>query len=227
MSLHHAHRILGIATIEALAAMASDMAAKAKVDFSAFEGLPVHPDLFLYTGDTITIDVARELAAWHGFKASIEGKPRLALIVAGSITIEAANALLKITEEPRPGNYFFFALPKGAPVPATLLSRLVTKEGEGHAQDPLITKFLAAPYAERQKIVQGLLKEYADEKRSKSTMAAFIIGCAEKGIEYCALHPHPTLAQNIERTTRYAYDRSTSYKMLLEYLSLSLPRFHV
>jgi DNA polymerase-3 subunit delta' len=85
----------------------------------------VHLDLAVLDGrfETIKIDQVRELRPVWGQPPRGGGVRATILFEAQSLTTEAANALLKSLEEPRPGNVFVLLAPQRERLLPTLVSR--------------------------------------------------------------------------------------------------------
>ncbi|MDK2957264.1 MAG: polymerase subunit delta [Desulfovibrionales bacterium] len=88
----------------------------------------VHLDLVALDGasDTIKIDQVRELRPVWGQPPRGGGVRVTILFEAQNLTTEAANALLKSLEEPRPGNAFVLLAPQRERLLPTLVSRSFT-----------------------------------------------------------------------------------------------------
>jgi len=82
-------------------------------------------DLQYFDGgaDTIKVDAMREVRRLVGEPPRGSGKRVIILAEAQGLTDEAANALLKAMEEPRPGNVFLLLAPQRERLFATLVSR--------------------------------------------------------------------------------------------------------
>src|SRR3989304_2582261 len=111
-NLHHAYLIEGgLDKAEEIFANLSSFGIKTKGN----------PDLFYQTYETFGIDDARELKVIQSEK-SFTGR-RFFILVIDNLTLEAMQALLKVFEEPTPGNHFFIILPAVDTVLPTLQSR--------------------------------------------------------------------------------------------------------
>ncbi|MFW6324493.1 MAG: DNA polymerase III subunit delta' [Desulfovibrionales bacterium] len=85
----------------------------------------VNQDLFFLDGgkERIKIDSVREIRSLLGQPPKGRGRRVVILAEAQSLTIEAANALLKSMEEPAPGNAFVLLAPQRERLLPTLVSR--------------------------------------------------------------------------------------------------------
>lgn len=78
------------------------------------------------TAETIKVDAMREIRRLVGEPPRGSGKRVILLAEAQALTEEAANALLKAMEEPRPGNVFVLLTPQRERLFPTLVSRSFT-----------------------------------------------------------------------------------------------------
>lgn len=86
-----------------------------------------HPDLTYLepekSGGVIKIDQIRELQDLAFRSPQLAGKRIIMLYSAEKMNVAAANALLKLLEEPPSGVYFFLIAEQSASLPATIISR--------------------------------------------------------------------------------------------------------
>ncbi len=83
-----------------------------------------HPDFFFQKFELFGIKDSRDLIL-RAFQKPLLGKNKVFIIEVFSFSIESANALLKLFEEPFEGTYFFVIVPLLETVIPTLRSRLV------------------------------------------------------------------------------------------------------
>ena len=113
----------------------------------------IHADKFTWEGKSFSVEDSRTLKEWQALIPV--GKAKVAVIACETMTESAAQALLKVVEEPAVGVYFFIIVPNEAVLIPTLLSRLIQLKLESGANknkkkpindDGLILaeKFLAA-----------------------------------------------------------------------------------
>ncbi len=206
-------------------------------DIFGFSILPSNPDFFHEKFETLTIEDSRRIREIHSSKAFSADSPRIFIIEMYGATREAQNALLKIIEEPQPGNYFFFVVPSVSILLPTVLSRLqimdvgglpavenfATDATENHA-----TNFIRMPLAKKIAFVDELAASISDDKVPKHEAVAFLNGL-EKTL-YDSWKKDRTAGvvsarkqfETIARARDYINDRAPSVKMLLEYVALSL-----
>lgn len=83
-----------------------------------------NPDYYEFLSEKFGIGEVREVIRLAGLR-SLSGIKKVFFLNVNGITMEAANALLKIIEEPPEGTYFFLRAGTVESLPPTLRSRLV------------------------------------------------------------------------------------------------------
>ncbi|MBP9771991.1 MAG: hypothetical protein KBD16_03665 [Candidatus Pacebacteria bacterium] len=180
--------------------------------------VPAKNAMSRYTYETLGIDDARELFTLQ-LRKSEEGTTRIFLIETMFITREAQNALLKMLEEPSADSVFMFVTPHPELLIPTLQSRFAKSEQAVISDTSRGKTFLSASHKERATIVAGILE---DEGRSS---AEGLIRDIVVELHRRSPHgEHASLLEKLETLRRYATDTSSSMKMLLEYVALSLPQ---
>jgi DNA polymerase III delta prime subunit len=159
------------------------------------------------------------------------GEYKAVIIAASRIYHEAQNALLKLFEEPPRGTYLFLSLPSLGGLLPTLRSR-VTVLGESRQKLTIpesAEEFLKATHEKRSAVIKKLTAGGDDEDRRENReealalvngieMAAYAAMQKEKGRDIAAL------LSDIAVLRGYLHDRSMPIRMILEHLSLVLPR---
>lgn len=186
-------------------------------------------DFWVEEFDAFGIDDSRRVKEVHATKSFRTDSRKVYVIKANSITREAQNALLKIFEEPSPGNHFFIITPSTETLLPTLRSRLQVIEFHTTSLDENVKKaeaFIHASPGERLEIVKKLVEEIANEEKTKSDAVAFV-SHIERVIhdkkEITKLSPYDVhVFSEIIKCRGYLTDRSSSVKMILEHLSLTI-----
>ncbi len=95
----------------------------------------LHPDFItVEPARSIKIDQIREIISLASLEP-VAGRHRVVFIKeAEKMTPEAANAFLKVLEEPPPSTYFLLATSNPSALPATILSRCLYLKGEEEEQ---------------------------------------------------------------------------------------------
>lgn len=178
-----------------------------------------NPDFLLIERESLGIDDARDLERWAIGK-SFSGGAKASLLIAGSITREAQNALLKILEEPPSETYIFISLESLGGILPTLISRVrildIARSPENlevQAEDAG-SKFLHSDISKKLALIRFLSK-----KEDKSGMREMIKDLEE--IAYKNHIPYPHLRELLTAKI-FASARGSSPKMLLEWLSCVL-----
>lgn len=190
------------------------------------ERLDNHPDFFHQKYDSFGIDDSRELI----YKASQRpflGENKVFIIEALSFTVESANALLKLTEEPFSGTYFFIIVPSKDIVIPTLRSRLIVVENKIQELEPEKEKikktaeeFLVGMPMQRTGIVEKISK---DKPKAIEFLNVLEIVLA-KNLKKRKRALFANSLEEIEKSRNLLATRFGSQKMILERLALILPR---
>ncbi len=195
-----------------------------KINFS----VRANPDFWRMETDNFSIDDARIMKDLQS-QRPIAGDRRVFVVETSAITVEAQNALLKVFEEPSAGALFIIAAPRASVLLPTLRSRMVVvpvREKTTAAGLLDIKKFLSSAPAKRIEMLKPILesKDQEGNKRAdKAAAAAFLNALREEcrwsefsRDEYAAL-------EAIDSALLYIFDRSSSVKLLLENVALSIP----
>jgi len=172
-----------------------------------------NPDLYLTKHQTMNIEEARALKDFFATKTFGKGK-RIAIITTQTITREAQNAMLKLTEEPAPNSHIFFLVPDTGQLIATLLSRAeVIRQKESISTD-IGKSFVTMNIPDRMVHVHKIVTKKDKEKAIEliNSITAYV-----KTTDDIAIRSQVYAVQS------YITDKSSSIKLLLEHLSLILP----
>ncbi len=166
--------------------------------------------------------------------ASFSGEYKVLIIAASRVYHEAQNALLKIFEEPPPGTYLFFVLPTFGGLLPTFRSRVMTLEA--HAVNeceeiPEIARvFIRGTKEKRSTLIKKLTSGKDEEERREHRDEVIAIVNGIEAVSYKALGKRrddkaiTTLLFEIAFLRNYLYERSAPVRMILEHLSLVLPK---
>lgn len=179
------------------------------------EKLESHPDFFYQRVETFGIKDSHDLKDKTATRPFL-GDKKIFIIETMAFTTEAANALLKIIEEPPLGTHFFVLVPSAEVVLPTLLSRFYVAEAKSEGTElknsELINKFLDAAPKKRLDIIKAffekekgevieLLNEMEVELRNRKNIKA---------------------TEEVERVKKFLYNPAGSQKMILEHLALTI-----
>lgn len=181
-----------------------------------------NPDYWHESFESFGVEECRLVKEMH-LRKSWNGGRKVFIISAETITREAQNALLKILEEPRERNHFFILLSSAENLLPTLLSRIVLIEERGVIETSLEPKeFLKKSLPERFKIIKNFVQrdEEESENGSRGEAVAFLNNL-EKYL-YEAKKTTPEIFEEIIKCRNYLHDRSSSVKMLLEQIAITI-----
>ncbi len=179
-----------------------------------------NPDFWHGQFESLGIDEARQIKEMQLRSAANAGAKKIFVISTGTITHEAQNALLKVFEEPTADTHFFLLMPSAEVLLPTLRSRVVIvsigEMGVVPGSEQLAKSFLGASKGKRMAIVKSLIEE-----KDKSATLALVDGL----LKALSKNPKETLVhqkelQELLAMRGYLNDRSSSLKMILEYLCL-------
>ena len=189
-----------------------------------------NPDVIVLKYGLLSVDDARrvsELAAGAAFA----GDTKVVIISASRVYHEAQNALLKLFEEPPAGAYLFLIMPSLGGLLPTLRSRVQvlsvskTKNTIIYDSDSVAVAFAKASPEKRSAMIKKLTSGKDEEERRENREEALAI---LNGIEAACVSQtytkHTALLSDIATLRGHLYDRSAPVRMILEHLSLVLPK---
>lgn len=199
-----------------------------------------NPDIVVVRYGLFSVEDARkvsELAAGAPFAC----EHKVIIIAASRAYHEAQNALLKLFEEPPAGTYLFFILPSLGGLLPTLRSRVQVLNMRGFVNPssdegftkPVIPKtaeeFMKASKEKRSTMIKKLTSGSDEEERRDNREEAIAI---VNGIEAIIYIHHSVgfpksymeMLEDIQILRGHLHDRSAPVKMILEHLSLVIPK---
>ncbi len=186
------------------------------------------PDLYMRSYRSFGIDEARELRERAQRKA-ISREGRVFAVFVPSMTNDAQNALLKVLEEPPAGAVFFFIAPSPEMFLPTLRSRVQMLElaGERAKKESALVdpeSFLAATREKRLEMLKPLYEHDEDEGRDIGSVIGFLQALERRfAEEKLSKEMHEGL-QAIYRARKFAGDKGSLLKALLEQMALLVPK---
>lgn len=177
-----------------------------------------NPDFHVLEYDTLTIDLARDLAEISQRK-DFGGNRKIFILQINIITEEAQNALLKIFEEPTEGTYFFILMPQDILLP-TFRSRLEVIKLESPEENKL-TSILKKSFSDRLALVKEITDGISDEEKTKQD-AVSLLNQVESELYKDGHEKNLSKLKVCELTRASLYDRGAPVKMILENLMLSI-----
>ena len=219
-NLHHAYIIEGdtkVVTLELLSFLEHELRVPAKGN----------PDFWHREFDAFGISDAHALKEIQTRKG-VGGGKKFFVFSFLNITEEAQNALLKMFEEPTEGTHFFAITPSLARIVPTLLSRVVVistayapKSGD-ISLEKMTEQFLRYSPSKRILLVQGIIKE-KDKNAAREFLNSLDVALwqnSKNGRREDAVRG----TKEVMQARKNLSTRSPSVKLILEHLSLVLPR---
>jgi DNA polymerase III delta prime subunit len=189
-----------------------------------------NPDIVVLRYGLLSVDDARRVAEVAAGAPFVD-EHKVLIIAALRAYHEAQNALLKLFEEPPQSTYLFLVMPSLGGLLPTLRSRVQALEKtENRKQKTEIAEaaehFLAASREKRTALIKKLASGKDEEERRENREQAIAI---INGIEAAAYQrgigkADAALLFDIATLRGYLYDRSAPVRMILEHLSLVIPR---
>jgi DNA polymerase III delta prime subunit len=192
-----------------------------------------NPDVVVLQYGLLSVEDARavfDLATGKPFR----GEYKVVIVSASRAYREAQNALLKLFEEPPEGTYLFLVLPSLGSLLPTLRSRvqvLTPKYGLTMSIIPETAKeFLEAGKERRSAIIKRIAAHREGDAVSAREEALAVVNGIETAA-YAALHDDghrisiiTPLLSDIATLRGHLHDRSAPVRMILEHLSLVIPK---
>jgi len=191
-----------------------------------------NPDISVLRYGLFTVEDARRVCAIAG-GAPFAGEHKVLIISASRAYHEAQNALLKLFEEPPFGTYLFFVLPSLGGLLPTLRSRVQVLDTTYGFTKPVIAEsakqFLSANKEKRSAMIKKLTSGKDDEERRALRDEAIEIINGVEIAAYAAMKRDDSkavvaLLSDIAILREHLYDRSAPVRMILEHLSLVIPK---
>lgn len=224
--MHHAQVIAG----ESEAGIST---ALATIEESLGMKVKANPDVIVLRYGLLTVEDARKIIS-IAQQGSIGGEHKAIVVAVSRIYHEAQNALLKLFEEPPQGTYLFLVLPTVDLLLPTLRSRVVvlplSLSTDGRPKigtSELVEDFLKAGKERRSTIIKRLVSSNDEDERRAARDEALALVQGIEEVAYTKWRGDPRLTallSDISILRGYLHDRSAPLKMILEHISLILPR---
>jgi DNA polymerase III delta prime subunit len=186
---------------------------------------PDSPDTFIKVYRSFGISDAQDIQRRAITRPVVDGHRSFVMTVP-SITTEAQNALLKTIEEPRANAAFYFLTRSPNTLLSTVLSRSQIKEIKGSKLNESIVDvddFLAATKDKRITMLKPLY-EHEDEGRDIGAVIAFLAALENRFAEAKKSTEASEGIHAIYRARKYATDKGSLLKALLEQVALLAPK---
>jgi hypothetical protein len=175
-----------------------------------------NPDVSVYVYEQLTVGDARTLKE-RASQAPL-GNKQVFMLMFGRATTQAQNALLKLLEEPGPGTYFVLMVPSVDLLLPTVRSRLAYggRKVSALTDVEFAKTFIHASTGERLDMLAPILKE------KDRTRARCLVDALEHELHGVGAHANAAALKEVVFVRQYLPDTSSSLKMLLEHLALTL-----
>jgi DNA polymerase III delta prime subunit len=190
----------------------------------------VDPDLLIFRHDQLSVEEVRRILSLAR-QAPLGKRGRALVIATARLYHEAQNALLKLFEEPPQGTTLFLVIPEAGQLLPTLKSRVtMVKRDVQRKKDetniPQVAKdFLRMTPEKRSAYIKKLASATDEEKRREHRDTALAIVNGVEALAYTkGVAEHAALLGDIGLLRTYLHDRSSPVRLILEHLSLVLPR---
>lgn len=223
-ALHHAYIVEGN-TEESHASLFSIL----KTHFGM---VPGHADLFIFDTESMGVDNVTDIISANMRKPVAGGKK---FIVTSFTTIShnAQNSLLKTLEEPQKNTHIFLLTQTASVFLPTVLSRVHVVGLENSTESSgresvtseaslLAATFLSSPIPRRLELVKEMIKDRDDERINDAFVERFVAELETKAYTHNADLKKTSYMAPFLVVDEYLRDQSSSKKLLLEYLALTL-----
>jgi hypothetical protein len=176
----------------------------------------------------LSVEEARRVVSVAN-QTSAEAIHRVIVITADRAYHEAQNALLKVFEEPPVGAILFLILPSLGGLLPTLRSRVHILKTEGAPLGNTAEAFLKMTKEKRSALIKKLAGGKDDDERREHREEAIELVNGIERVAYTAMQkkesePLRALLSDITILREHLYDRSAPVKMILEHLSIVIPK---
>ncbi len=192
-----------------------------------------NPDIMMFEHGFLSVEDSRNIGELSS-QAPLAGETKALVISANRFSTEAQNAFLKIFEEPPEGTYIFLIVPSVGLLLPTLCSRVEVLSTSGATVDVSEDgkAFLASSKEKRTALISKLNSGKTDEERRANRDQAIRIVNGVEVVAYTALNTISTskrkemyqLLEDLQTMRGYLNERSAPIKMILEHISIVLPK---
>ena len=204
-----------------------------------------NPDIVVLRYGLLSVEDARDIYN-SALQAPFRGEHKALIIAANRAYHEAQNALLKLFEEPPSGTYLFLVLPTVGGLLPTLRSRVQILKHPSFAKatagkEARSTKsetstkyhisqadeFIRASKEKRSALIKKLTSGSDEKERRTNREVAIAIVSGVEAAAYAggrAIATNRELLKETQTLRGYLHDRSAPLKMILEHLSLVIPK---
>lgn len=187
-----------------------------------------NPDVVVLRYGLLSVEDTRDICE-SAAQAPFMGEHKVVVITANRAYHEAQNVLLKLFEEPPPGTYLFLILPSLGGLLPTLRSRVqILHVGFTKSNiSEIAAEFIKSSREKRSTMIKKLTSGSDEEERRENREEVIAILNGIEAAAYVAMKrgkSNSALLSDIATLRGYLYDRSAPVKMILEHLSLVIPK---
>jgi len=181
-----------------------------------------NPDVFISSYEGFGIDDARLIQSSQ-LQKPVMGENKFYIISFSSVTHEAQNSLLKILEEPTKDTHFFIVSHSANIFLPTLVSRAqIEFFSKPSIDEEIVKSFLSSLPNER----LDFIKDIVDTK-DRGSAIELLEGILQFLRKQEGYKLNAKYSKDVSSMYKYINDRGASIKMIMEYVSLVLPRFMI
>lgn len=177
-----------------------------------------NPDFFVVEEDSLGIDTVRGLHEKLSYRSQT-GKKKIAVLSLRTLRSEAANAFLKLAEEPPEDTHLFLLIESREKLLPTLQSRFFFVMGDAQQKSTIGKDFLALSTPARLEFVKKLLDAIKDEKKEKKE-AVDLFDAVLREVGQKKTPENAATLKRILAMREFLETPGASLKMLLESLCL-------
>ncbi len=188
-----------------------------------------NPDIDIRVYPQFSVDDARALCE-RAITRGVGGTRRVFIVVAGNLTYEAQNTMLKTLEEPAGDALFFLVVPSPEMLLSTVRSRsqMLTLPEDSRISKVDAHAFLGASASARLDMLKPLIDKDEDDVRDTAGIIAFLAALERALADFSRSRRFDTPSREgleaIYRARKYVGDKGSLVKALLEQVALITPR---
>lgn len=187
-----------------------------------------NPDVVALRYGLLSVEEARRINDL-AMQAPIVGDRKVIVLAAQRAYHESQNALLKLFEEPPRGTSLYFILPSLGGLLPTLRSRVQILQAEGKERMAIsepAAAFIKATKEKRSALIKRLASGKDEEERREHRDEAIAIVNGIEAVAYQKIQAAriATLLSDLAVLRAFLHERSAPVRMILEHLSLVLPK---
>ncbi len=183
-----------------------------------------HPDYHHQKNESLGIKDSQDLKNKSSMTPLL-GDKKVFILELSSLTLEAANALLKLFENPPGKTYFFVVSPSADIIIPTLRSRLTVIEFNKESEENVFcSDFLKATPDKRMRMIKKIEKDKNDAMEFLNGLERVIENSIYQNDRKLGFQERLSALEGLISAREFFLIRSPNVKMILEHLALTLPK---